>query len=148
MIFTRSNVGWTGLCIKPWCRGLRRRTHRMRVHELDVVFELGAHLEASVTDVTGVRSVLAVVLEMCAHAPSRRVRLPAQRTLKLLNTCTERECQTSTDVHWVWNMFYVVWSRDGVDLIKLIKSLIFSIFSDYLKFILMLRATTSWFNCI
>ena len=71
----------------------------MRVHELHVVFELGAHLEASVTYVTRVWSVLAVVFEMCAHAPPRRVRLPAQWTLKLLNTCTESKCQKSTDVN-------------------------------------------------
>ena len=69
----------------------------MCVHELDVVFELGAHLEASITDVTRVRSVLAVVLEMRAHAPPRRVRLATQGTLKLLNTCTKSECQTSTE---------------------------------------------------
>jgi len=42
---------------------------------------------------------------MRAHAPPRRVRLPAQWTLKLLNTCTESKCQKSTDVNWVGTCF-------------------------------------------
>ena len=85
-------------------------THRMCMHKFDMVFELGAHFEASVTYVTFVRSVLAVVLEMRAHAPSCCVRLATQRTLKLLNAYIKTQREKSPDANRAWNILYVFWT--------------------------------------
>ena len=63
-----------------------------------MILEFRAHFEARVADVALMGPILAVILEVRAHAAARRVRLATQRTLKLLNTCVER---TGRVLRWV-----------------------------------------------